>query len=277
MTVCSTTTSTTTSSTGGVSSSGTGSGSSGGTEEQRDDGSDESHSDERMQQSLTILLSPTDTDTDTITVSHPLIDAHNHCQLHPLYSRAYTAISQAIDRGIQAFSICGTAPGIDWERVEELANSFPRHVKPSFGLHPWYIDSSVLHSDTGKSISMTLSYCITLSVGNSWYSQLEDYLCRIPHAGVGECGIDKNVLKKQQQSLSQSPSYTGVPPITMEDQIDILKRHIDLAVKYQRVLTLHCVSGCWGQLLQIFQSLEGKIEGKRKRKGEIDTVQGSDR
>jgi Tat protein secretion system quality control protein TatD with DNase activity len=119
---------------------------------------------------------------------------------------------------------------------------------------------------------------LCLCIGNSWYSQLEDYLCRIPHAGVGECGIDKNVLKKQQLS----ESYTGVPVVTMEDQIDILKRHIDLAVKYQRVLTLHCVSGCWGQLLQIFQSLEGETEGqgkwKRKRKDSLtESVEGNDR
>jgi Tat protein secretion system quality control protein TatD with DNase activity len=55
---------------------------------------------------------------------------------------------------------------------------------------------------------------------------------------VGECGLDKAVLKDFDYIQQES----------------IVLSHLRLATKYRRPLTLHCVSGAWARLLTLLTS-----------------------
>ncbi len=74
-------------------------------------------------------------------------------------------------------------------------------VTPAFGVHPWY----------------------TADISPDWEQKLKFYLEQNPAAYVGECGIDR--LKNPDTAA----------------QIDIFKRHIELAQQYQRPLIIHAV------------------------------------
>lgn len=102
---------------------------------------------------------------------------------------------------------------------------------PNFGLHPWWIERFLQRQS---------------ELGCSWQEALERKLQECPNAGVGECGLDKNVKKDA----------------SMEIQAEILHEHIRIAGKYHRSVTIHCVAGSWGTLLQILQEECCGEEGK---------------
>lgn len=165
-----------------------------------------------------------------------LWDAHCHLQLDPLYGHAENAVALARRCGVQGVAVCGTCPGEDWERVAALAQVNPDYVVPSFGLHPWWIarclceDGAEAGSDGGTGGGGGGS--------DRWAGQLEDLLIRYPSAHVGECGLDKAVLKDG---------------VSYDQQEAILLAHLRLAGRYGRTLTMHCVSGCWDHLLQLLR------------------------
>jgi len=129
-----------------------------------------------------------------------LPDAHNH--LHELDGTHRTG--RCVTNG--------TSPA-DWPAVATLAGQ-EKAVTPSFGLHPWFI------SDTPA----------------GWEQTLARLLDTIPHAGVGECGLDKT---------SRSPP--------LQTQEYALRTQIHLATSRGRPLSLHCVRA-WGRLLEILRS-----------------------
>ena len=168
-----------------------------------------------------------------------LFDAHCHLQLDPLYPHAARAVELARSKyGVQGMSVCGTSPvGDDWQRIVQLHEQFPRDVVPSFGLHPWWIHRYNQHISSENDHVETSKQQVAVTQPMSWMDQLEELLQRFPSAGVGECGLDKAVKKD----------------VTLDEQESILIAHIQLATKYQRALTVHCVSGCWDQLLAILK------------------------
>ena len=160
-----------------------------------------------------------------------LIDAHNHLHFPSLTSsdsRLDEVLSNIHRVGIRKCVVCGTMPGEDWNCVLELSQRLPELVIPQFGLHPWRI-SQYLASISGGSGDSTNN-----PPTSSWSVELERLLIQLPHAGVGECGLDKNIKK-------DTP---------MEVQTRIVRVHFDLAQRYNRPITLHCV-GAWGTLYDI--------------------------
>ena len=83
-----------------------------------------------------------------------LPDAHTHSS---------TAASGTAPR-----FICGTSPA-DWKQVALLAER-DEHVTPFFGIHPWFLNPAEWKEEMPR---------------------LESLLQKIPHAGVGETGLDK--------------------------------------------------------------------------------------
>jgi TatD DNase family protein len=159
-------------------------------------------------------------------------DAHCHLQLDPIYNEPSRVVELARSCGIQNISVCGTAPGVDWERVKELVEAYPDILVPSFGLHPWWIARSTVGEGDGKA--------------TFWAEQLEEMLTRFPRAHVGECGLDKAVLRDG---------------VSYEQQEAVLRVHHELAGKLTRSLTLHCVSGCWDRLLSALRQEEKRGDG----------------
>ena len=199
-----------------------------------------------------------------------LVDSHCHLQLDPLYSKAEEAIQFAKQNQISFAVVCGTCPGDDWNRVRNLYKVDPGFISPQFGLHPWWIsrhleslasdvdcidsnidysDGSTKHAGSADSSNDLLSQSsaeVEVKQKN-WEYELENILLAIPAAGVGECGLDH-----------------GIKNVNMSTQIDILQRHIRIAARQNRSVTIHCV-GAWGQLLEVLKGMEKEEKNERKK------------
>lgn len=140
-------------------------------------------------------------------------DAHNHLQDSRIDAIREDAISTMRAAGITRCVSNGTHPD-DWEKLAQLATRYPKFIIPSFGLHPWKINPQPAH----------------------WITQLRHWLARFPHAGIGECGLDKRIRET-----------------SMPQQIDILRAQIQLAAELKRPLSIHCVQA-WGALVDTLES-----------------------
>jgi TatD DNase family protein len=201
--------------------------------------------------------------------SYPLIDAHCHIQLGILATsqRSIETIELAKrSYHVQTIVTCGVAPGDDWQRIESLSAQYPDCIVPNYGVHPWYIShlysyESDVNASQPSAHAEEVNAIDISSVQSHWYAELETRLQQNASAGVGECGVDKNVGK-------HTTSSEDIPELTLETQIAIFEAHIQLACTYHRNLTIHGVSGCWGH---IFQSLQKVIpismqrQSKRKQ------------
>lgn len=95
-----------------------------------------------------------------------MTDAHNHLQDSRFDDILNQVIAEMITIGVTRCVVNGTAPA-DWPKVAELAQSHPKLIIPSFGLHPWKNPTA------------------------SWLDQLIHYLDTVPNACIGECGLDR--------------------------------------------------------------------------------------
>ena len=138
-------------------------------------------------------------------------DAHNHLQDPRFDGCREEIVATMIKSGITRCVVNGTSPE-DWPQVARLAEQYPDIVIPSFGLHPWKKPSE------------------------GWQEKLTDYLEKIPHACIGECGLDRWIKGHD---------------------IDLQKRvftaQLQIAAERNLPLSIHCLKA-WGQLLEILES-----------------------
>lgn len=139
-----------------------------------------------------------------------LIDAHNHLQDPRFEGQQEKVIAEMNSVGITGGIVNGTSE-TDWHSVAELAEKYPNFITPSFGLHPWKINSR----------------------SKNWFSTLTKYLNRFPKAGLGECGLDRWI---------KEPHF--------EDQKEAFIDQLQLAAELQRSVTIHCLKA-WGPLMKI--------------------------
>ncbi len=104
----------------------------------------------------------------------------------------------------------------DWAEAAKVATA---EVIPFFGIHPWFIADETWHDHLAL---------------------LEDFLRRYPQAGIGETGLDK--CRRGTVSLAV--------------QKEVLRAHLELALTYQRPVTLHCCRA-WGALRDIIADYPG--------------------
>jgi TatD DNase family protein len=140
-------------------------------------------------------------------------DAHCHLQDPRFRDEIDGIVSACRAREIERVVVNGTRES-DWESVAALARRFPGWVIPSYGLHPWW--SRERSSD--------------------WRIDLEARLAADPGAHLGETGLDR---------WMKDPDPA--------DQEEVLRIHLDLAVRYDRALSLHCLRA-WGALLDLLRS-----------------------
>lgn len=137
-----------------------------------------------------------------------MIDAHCHLADPALYPQAEEHIADARRVGVTSAVVNGTCPD-DWPRVLDLATRFPDFVISSLGLHPWRVNDAP----------------------SGWLETLTELVIANPNTHIGECGVDRWIVGHD-----------------LPRQIDALLPQIDLAVRYDRALTLHCLQA-WGALL----------------------------
>ena len=141
-----------------------------------------------------------------------LVDCHNHLQNPRFDQHRDGLISEMRKVGIHQCVVNGTTES-DWPKVKGLAQDHPDLIIPSYGLHPWYLDQRSDH----------------------WLNTLVGLLKESPTAAIGECGLDR-WIKDHDIDL----------------QLPIFKKHLDLAVHFDRPITIHCLKA-WGNLLTILK------------------------
>jgi TatD DNase family protein len=139
--------------------------------------------------------------------------------------------------GVIAAAICGTFPGSDWDAVARYAAQFPDYIIPSYGLHPWWLNSHLQKGEDGTYL---------------WEDDLRRRLESNQSAGVGECGLDK--------------ARRGLP--SMDIQADVTLRHLRIAAELWRPCTLHCVRA-YGRLLQVIQQLRSEQQEEQNESSPI--------
>lgn len=141
-----------------------------------------------------------------------LFDSHNHLQNHRFDQHRDDLISEMRRVGISRCVVNGTTES-DWPKVKRLAQDHPDLVIPSYGLHPWHLKQRSDH----------------------WLNTLADLLIESPNAAIGECGLDR-WLRDHDIGL----------------QLPIFQKHLDLAVQFDRPITIHCLKA-WGPLLTLLK------------------------
>lgn len=119
-----------------------------------------------------------------------------------------------------------TAQEEEWSRVVYLwqeQGSYQRIV-PGFGIHPWYAHR----------------------VQEGWLQRLEQHLLRVPHAFVGEIGLDKVAITPDTHKCEY------------DAQLEVFRQQVFLAGRLRRPVSVHCVRS-EGMMHQLFRqwSIEG--------------------
>lgn len=138
-------------------------------------------------------------------------DAHNHLQDPRFESIREHVIATMLNSGITRCVVNGTSPA-DWPQVAELSVQYPGLIIPSFGLHPWQ------------------------QTADTWQEQLVAHLDTVPHACIGECGLDRWIKNYD---------------IDLQGQVFITQ--LALAAERNLPLSIHCLKA-WGVLLEILES-----------------------
>lgn len=135
-----------------------------------------------------------------------LFDAHNHLQDDRLQPWIDGILSSLPESGLVLAVVNGSCEE-DWEAVAALANKHP-WIKPSFGLHPWYVKERT----------------------PQWKAILQRYLDLFPNAAVGEIGLDRWI---------ENPD--------IEAQEEAFRWQLELAAERKLPATIHCLRA-WGLL-----------------------------
>ncbi|RKP14259.1 hypothetical protein BJ684DRAFT_19312 [Piptocephalis cylindrospora] len=136
-----------------------------------------------------------------------------HCHIHD----APEKLCALKDLTTQRLALMGTRPE-DWSVVACQAQAHPDRVCSAFGIHPWYAHLYAFSTASeGKE-------------GLGWEKELRAYLEDHPKAIVGEIGMDK---------VAKDPETGQV--YAMSPQLALLHTQLDLAVEYDRPISLHCV------------------------------------
>lgn len=146
-------------------------------------------------------------------VPGPFYDAHCHLQDPRFGPGVGSLLAECRARGIHRLVVNGTRES-DWDRVADLAARHPELVIPSYGLHPWW----------------------SRDRSPGWLEDLEARLRADPGAGVGETGLDR-----------------WMPDPDPADQEAVLVAHLDLAARFNRPLSLHCLRD-WGRMEAILRT-----------------------
>jgi TatD DNase family protein len=184
-------------------------------------------------------------------------DCHNHIQLGILRrelfppSQVRTDPNEMIkDCQCRGMAIMSTHPR-DYSWIEYLASSqcgVTIQVVPCFGIHPWFISELELQDWDLHSID---DFNKVEEQRPKWWFDLRQRLIDFPHATVGELGLDRfhytpidNVDGTTTQKLST--------PI--ETQMQVLEYQLELAIDYQRPVSIHCVNA-FGMLLDCLRKV----------------------
>lgn len=126
-------------------------------------------------------------------------------------------IKEANVDGVQQFVVNGCWQE-DWNLVLSLAEKYKGCISPQLGLHPWWVGH--------KSVD--------------WYDRLTALLEQHPHAGLGECGLDKGARALHAAHFDQ--------------QLQAFELQLQLANRLKRPVSIHCVKA-YGPVVSALERL----------------------
>jgi len=196
-----------------------------------------------------------------------LVDTHGHPHLqrevqYADKTDATTSSSEFADSSKGVVSLtCAVSP-LDWKDALEYASQ-SSHILPALGVHPWYlgditvdIDSS---TDNYEDIGKYLKW--------EWLKDLETHLSEHPHLLVGEIG-----LCKMARFLREFPKDKGGKVAALQLQKLVFRKQLDLAAKWSRPVTIHCVNthGLFMEVMrdilkEVKESCSGEEEKEAKK------------
>jgi Tat protein secretion system quality control protein TatD with DNase activity len=176
----------------------------------------------------------------------PVLDlavlADSHCHYPPGEARRQPEALLQYLRSIPfgATLVCATAPSADWATIASLTALHAqlcagaggaaaasgadalrcRTLVPAFGIHPWWAHEAALAPD--------------------WEARLCALLEAHPAAAVGEIGLDKCHSSDWAQ------------------QLDVFERQLDIAARFQRPVSVHCVRA-FGPMLTSFSKRKPEL------------------
>lgn len=110
----------------------------------------------------------------------------------------------------------------DWGYLLNIIKNFS-NILPFFGVHPWYI----------------------ATIKDVWLVKLEEIIKQDKRHQVGEIGLDVIRFKKDKQLYD------------IDKQVDVFKKQLKLALKYDRIVSIHCVKA-WEYLFETIDELNLK-------------------
>lgn len=153
-----------------------------------------------------------------MSFSDNCVDTHCHIEV-PTNSNEASLVSNFLSTlSSRTACVCSTGPKTDWNVVEKLSlgsKGSPIRIIPGFGVHPW---------NCGE---------VSIDDSESWIDQLCQILSQNPTAIVGEIGLDK----------ACNVDFTR--------QLTIFEAQLDVAAKFQRPVSVHCVRA-FGPMLDCF-------------------------
>ena len=175
-----------------------------------------------------------------------LVDSHGHPQLRR--EAQYDAGSSSEQPSSVVSLACAVAP-VDWDDV--LAYSSHEYILPALGVHPWYLNDILSSSTTGAILAED---CTEEYLDWGWLEDLEVKLVEHPNLFVGEIG-----LCKMAKFVREFPKEKGGKATAMALQKMVFRRQFELAARYQRPVTVHCVNA-HGIFMEIMKDIYGKAK-----------------
>jgi Tat protein secretion system quality control protein TatD with DNase activity len=114
-------------------------------------------------------------------------------------------------------------------------------IIPCLGVHPWFLhelehdDWDMVPSSSSSSSSVIIQQQqqqqAAITMVPKWIAYLEEYIIQNPHVPVGEIGLDGFHFDFDTKELTTP----------MEQQIEAFKYQLQVATKYHRPVSVHCV------------------------------------
>lgn len=169
-----------------------------------------------------LFLPPSENDVD---ISTNVFDTHNHAHLTKEVPTTENDENEINEDDIVPSITCAIQPG-DWEDCLDYSCSSP-HRWAALGVHPWYLPA-----------------LLPEPIWKDTMQRLEDCLTNDPKLLVGEVGLDAAArwVRADKQGA-------------LERQQACLYHQLQIASKYKRPVSIHCVQQ-HKQLLEVFQRLQ---------------------
>lgn len=186
-----------------------------------------------------------------------LFDTHTHVNFQPFQQDYRVVLEQALANGVWINNV-----GTQWEssqRSVAIADEFSEGVYASVGVHPIHLFSNIEEQQQFDGKTQTIR-ARAEQFDYQRYKQLAQSSKKV--IAIGECGLDYLHFERAQ--------LQGRREQLIQQQVDTLKQHCDLALELNLPVVIHCRDAAthdgttlqaFLDLLDILRPYQGKLRG----------------